>query len=104
MMVQVCMTHTIQNFITVILNLIYISLVKSSIFSCIGNMMGKTKGAGPRINREYPKAIPLWCASHQLNRVIVQSCTEQAIRNMIGTVDSVGITMYTLFDVFTQTN
>ena len=44
-------------------------------------MMGKTKGAGPRINREYPKAIPpLWCApSHQLNRVIVQSCTEQAI-------------------------
>ena len=55
-------------------------------------------------NLEYPKAIPLWCASHQLNRVIVQSCTEQAIRNMIGTVDSVGITMYTLFDVFTQTD
>ena len=62
--------------------------------------MGKTKGAGPRINKEYPKAIPLWCASHQLNRVIVQSCTEQAIRNMIGTVDSVSITMYKVCHTF----
>ena len=42
--------------------------------------MGRFKGAGPRINREFPKAIPLWCASHQLNRVIVQSCTEPPIR------------------------
>ena len=44
-----------------------------------GNMMGKSKGAGPQINREYPKAVPLWCASHQLNRVIVQSCAEPTI-------------------------
>ena len=53
--------------------------------------MGKIKGAGPRINREYPKAVPLWCASHQLNRVIVQSCTEPPVRNMIGTVDNVSL-------------
>lgn len=51
--------------------------------------MGATKGAGSRINRDYPKAVLLWCASYQLNRVIVQSCTEPTIRNMIGTVDSV---------------
>ena len=37
--------------------------------------MGSTKGAGPQINKDFPKAVPLWCASHQLNRVTVQSCT-----------------------------
>ena len=52
-------------------------------------MMGAMKGAGPRIHRLYPKAIPLWCSTHQLNRAIVQSSTEWPIRNMIGTVDSV---------------
>ena len=60
-------------------------------------MMGRFKGAGPRINREFPKAIPLWCASHQLNRVIVQSCTEPPIRNMIGTVDSVSTIWFTTY-------
>lgn len=54
-------------------------------------MMGSTKGAGPQINKDFPKAVPLWCASHQLNRVIVQSCTEHAIQNMIGMIDSVNI-------------
>ena len=54
-----------------------------------GNMVGATKEAGSGINIQLPKAVPLWCATHQLNRVIVQSCTEPAIRNMIGTVDSV---------------
>ena len=44
---------------------------------------GATKGARPRINRQFPKAEPLWCAVHQLNRVTVQTCTEPAIRNMI---------------------
>lgn len=56
--------------------------------------MGATKGAGPRINRDYPKAVPLWCASHQLNRVIVQSCTECPIKNMIGMIDSVNMILY----------
>ena len=53
--------------------------------------MGSTKGAGPQINKDFPKAVPLWCASHQLNRVIVQSCTECAMQNMIGMIDSVNI-------------
>ena len=57
-------------------------------------MMGSTKGAGPQINKDFPKAVPLWCASHQLNRVIVQSCTEHAIQNMIGMIDSVNIVFY----------
>ena len=25
-----------------------------------GNMMGAAKGAGPMINIQYPKAVPLW--------------------------------------------
>jgi hypothetical protein len=52
-------------------------------------MLGVVKGAGMRIQRQYPKAVPMWCAAHQLNRVIVQSCTEKPVRNMIGTVDCV---------------
>lgn len=58
----------------------------------VGNMMRAFKGAGPRIQRQYPRAIPLWCTTHQLNRAIVQSSTELAIRNMIGTVDTVSST------------
>ena len=54
-------------------------------------MLGAVKGAGSRIARQYPKAVPLWCTTHQLNRVIVQSCTEPPVRNMIGTVDNVSI-------------
>ena len=56
--------------------------------------MGVFKGVGSRIHRLYPKAIPLWCTSHQLNRVIVQSSRDPPIRNMIGTVDSVRILNY----------
>ena len=62
---------------------------------CTGDMMEATKGAGPRINRQFPKTVPLWCATHQLNRVIVQSCTAPAIRTMIGTVGSV----FTVFSI-----
>ena len=54
-------------------------------------MLGAVKDARSRIARQYPKAVPLWCKTHQLNRVIVQSCTEPSIRNMIGTVDNVSI-------------
>ena len=54
-------------------------------------MLGAVKGAGSRIATQYPKAVPLWCTTHQLNRVIVQSCTETPVRNMIWTVDNVSI-------------
>ena len=60
-------------------------------FLLTGNMLGAVKGAGIRIARQYSKAVPLWCTTHQLNRVIVQSCTEPAIRNMTGTVDNFSI-------------
>ena len=58
----------------------------------VGNMMGAVKGAGPRIQRQYPRAIPLRCTTHQFNRAIVQSSMELAIRNMIATVDTVSST------------
>ena len=54
-------------------------------------MLGAVKGTGSRIARQYSKAVPLWCTTHQLNRVIVQSCVEPSVRNMIGPVDSVSI-------------
>ena len=55
----------------------------------VGNMMGAFEGPGPRIQRQYPRAIPLWCTTHQLNRAIVQSSIELALRKIIGTVDNV---------------
>ena len=56
--------------------------------------MGSTKRVGPQINKDFPKAVPLCCASHQLNMAIVKSCTEHAIQNMIGMIDSVNIVFY----------
>ena len=50
-----------------------------------------SKSVGSRIARQYPKAVSLLCTTHQLNRVIIQSCTEPSIRDMIGTIDSVSI-------------
>ena len=55
----------------------------------LANMLGACEGAGLRIQRQFTKAIPLWCTTHQLNRAIVQSSKEQPIKNMIGTVDNV---------------
>ena len=62
--------------------------------------MGATKGAGLRINRQFPKAVLIWCATHKLNRIIVQSCTEPTQRNMIGTVDSVSTVLSRYLDLF----
>lgn len=33
-----------------------------------GNMPGKIKGVGSRIQWQYPRAIPFWCVAHQLNQ------------------------------------
>ena len=52
-------------------------------------MAGGVRGVGPRIEQMCPKALHLWCASHQLNLVIVSSCTLPLIRNMMGTTDQV---------------
>ena len=54
-----------------------------------GNMTGKIKGVGPRIQRLYPKALHFWCASHLLNRCIVAACDLQQVRNMMSTADKV---------------
>ena len=35
-----------------------------------GNMPGKIKGVGSRIQLQYPRAIPFWFVAHQLNQYI----------------------------------
>ena len=47
------------------------------------NMSGKTKGAASIIAAEYPLAVYMHCASHSLNLVIVKSCSNVSIRNMM---------------------
>ena len=39
-----------------------------------GNMAGKYQGTAARIQREYPLALYVHCASHRLNLCIVKSC------------------------------
>lgn len=63
--------------------------MRSQCYDGAGNMTGKIKGVGARIQREYPKALPFWCTAHQLNRCIVQACIIPAIRNMMSTADQV---------------
>ena len=53
-------------------------------------MAGSVRGVGLRIERQFPKALHFWCASHQLHLVIVDSCILPLIRNMMGTTDQVG--------------
>ena len=54
-----------------------------------GNMSGKTKGVSSRIQQQFPKALPMWCAAHRLNWYIVQACTIPEVRNMMSTADQV---------------
>ena len=61
--------------------------------------MGSTKGAGPQVNKDFLKEVPLCCAFHQMNRVIVQSCIECAIQNMIGMIDSLNIISFYTSDL-----
>ena len=52
-------------------------------------MRGKDKGVGPRIQREYPKAVPVWCSSHKLNLVVVSGLKLLPVDNMMCTMDSI---------------
>ncbi|KAH3749805.1 hypothetical protein DPMN_184318 [Dreissena polymorpha] len=52
-------------------------------------MAEKTKGVGPRIQAQYPRALPFWCTAHQLNRCEVHASDSTLVRNRMGTVDRV---------------
>lgn len=53
------------------------------------NMTGKIKGVKTRILQKFPLAQYTHCSSHALNLVIMSSCKNQQIQNMIGTVKTV---------------
>ena len=63
--------------------------MRSQCYDVAGNMAGKVKGVGPRIQKQLPKALPFWCTAHQLNRCIVQACNIPSVRNMMCTSDQV---------------
>lgn len=49
-------------------------------------MLGKIKGVSPRcsrIQRQHPKALPFWCAAHQLNRFIAQAHAVQVAQAQV---------------------
>ncbi|KAH3720099.1 hypothetical protein DPMN_062992 [Dreissena polymorpha] len=54
-------------------------------------MTGKTKGVVPRIQAQYPRALPFRCTAHQLNRCVVHASDSTLVRNMIGTVDRIAV-------------
>ena len=61
----------------------------SQCYDGAGNMAGKVKGVGSRIQKQLPKALPFWCTAHQLNRCIVQACNIPSVGNMMCTADQV---------------
>jgi hypothetical protein len=61
----------------------------SQCYDGAGNMAGKVKGVGPRIQKQLPKKLPFWCTAHQLNRCIVQACNIPSVRNLMCTSDQV---------------
>ena len=63
--------------------------MRSQCYDGAGNMAGKVKGVGPRIQKQLPKKLPFWCTAHQLNRCIVQACNIPSVRNMMCTSDQV---------------
>ena len=53
------------------------------------NMSGHTNGCQALLKAKYPLALYTHCYSHNLNLVLVQTCDQAAIRNMLGTVQSI---------------
>ncbi|XP_052245753.1 52 kDa repressor of the inhibitor of the protein kinase-like [Dreissena polymorpha] len=67
------------------------SMMRSQCYDGAGNMTGKTKGVGPRIQHQYPRALPFWCTAHKLNRCVVHASNSTLVRNMMGTVDRIAV-------------
>ena len=57
--------------------------IRGQCYDGAGAMRGKDKGVGPRIQREYPKAVPVWCSSHTLNLVVVSGLKLLPVDNMM---------------------
>ena len=51
-----------------------------------GNMAGKYQGMAARIQRQYPFALYVHCASHRLNLCIVKSCEILLVNTMMDKV------------------
>ena len=56
-------------------------------------MSGHKSGVQERIREKHPKAVYTHCAAHSLNLVIVKSCSFPEIRNCIGSIKSVNISV-----------
>ena len=54
-----------------------------------GSMAGIKKGASSRILQKYPLATYIHCCSHILNLAIASSCSQELVRNMMGSVSEV---------------
>ncbi len=61
------------------------TLLRGQGYDGAGNMAGKTRGCAAVITGQYPLALYLHCASHQLNLAVVKSAQVTSVRNMMGT-------------------
>ncbi|KAH3721494.1 hypothetical protein DPMN_064422 [Dreissena polymorpha] len=59
--------------------------MRSQCYDGAENMTGKTKGVGPWIQAQYPRALPFWFTAHQLNRFVAYASDSTLVRNMMGT-------------------
>ncbi len=56
-----------------------------------GKMSGRVNGTAALITKDYPLALYLHCAYHNLNLAVVKFLDETSVRNMIEIVNRVGI-------------
>ena len=61
------------------------TLLRGQGYDGASNMAGKTRGAAAIITAQYPLALYVHCASHQLNLAVVKSAEVTSVRNMMGT-------------------
>ena len=66
---------------------------RSQTYDGAGNMAGAQRGAAQKFIEiaDNPKAPYFHCASHELNLVLSKACSVPDIRNMVGTMQSLGV-------------
>jgi len=83
--------ENIANTIISIMKALNLDLIKlrGQEYDEASNMIGKVKRKKTRILQKFPLAQYTHCSSHALNLVIMSSCKNQQIQNMIGTIKTV---------------
>ena len=71
-----------------------LSLCRGQGYDGAGNMAGKCSGAAATIQKKYPKALYVHCASHALNLCVASACNIQIVSNLITILTIGNLSLY----------